>query len=111
MENYSAIKERLLERKGKLDELLHRVERSARRQLDKSFEEQAIQRENEEVLTALDDSLNKEWKQIESALKKIENGGFGICEGCGDSIAIKRLESLPHTNVCIDCAISSESGF
>jgi RNA polymerase-binding transcription factor DksA len=104
MENYFKIKERLLERKEKLDELLIRVERSARRQLDKSYEEQAIQRENEEALTVLDNSLNDELKQIEKALTRIEKGKYGICENCGETIPVKRLETLPHAALCINCA-------
>ena len=111
MRNFENIKIQLNERREKLLEFVNRVERSARQRLDKSFEEQAIQRENEEVLTALDDSLNRELEQIENALERLEKGEYGFCGNCGEKIADKRLKALPHANVCINCAISSESGF
>lgn len=101
---YKEIENRLSERKDELNRLLHRVEKSARRKLDKDYEEQAIQRQNEEVLTALDDSLNDELKQIDEALKSIEKGYYGRCSHCGGEIAVKRLLAVPHTNLCIDCA-------
>ncbi len=104
MNDFEAIKESLIRRKEKLEELLGRVEASARRKLDKSFEEQAIQRENEEVLTGLDNSLNLEYTQIQKALARIESGTYGICENCGNRISEKRLEALPHSNLCIECA-------
>jgi RNA polymerase-binding transcription factor DksA len=104
MEQFDDLKQKLTERKAKLEDLLNRVEKSARRQLDKSYEEQAIQRENEEVLTSLDNSLNQEYEDIEKALFRLENGTYGICENCGGKIASARLEALPHTNLCINCA-------
>ncbi len=43
-------------------------------------------------------------KEINAALERIENGSFGICEECGVRITKKRLEAIPYTDVCIDCA-------
>ena len=104
MKKYNKIKEKLLDRKGELEGLLNRVENSARRKLDKDFEEQAIERQNEEVLTALDDSLNEELEQIDEALYRIENGMYGKCANCGNEIGEKRLLAIPHTSLCIECA-------
>src|SRR5664280_3922926 len=33
--------------------------------------------------------------QIEAALKRLEAGGFGVCQACGKTIALERLEALP----------------
>lgn len=104
MSEYNEIKSRLAGRKKELESLLHRVEKSARRKLDKDFEEQAIQRENEEVLTSLDESLNEELKQVDKALGRIEQGDYGNCEQCGGKISDKRLEIVPHAVLCINCA-------
>ncbi|QQS40894.1 MAG: TraR/DksA family transcriptional regulator [Acidobacteriota bacterium] len=101
---YDKIKEMLEERKQELETLLTRVETSARRKLDKDFEEQAIQRQNEEVLTSLDNSLNDELDQIEEALYRIEQGMYGKCVNCGNEISEKRLLAVPHTSLCIECA-------
>ena len=86
MENFDEIRQTLVERKVKLAELLGRVEVSARRQFDKSLEEQAIQRENEEILTQIDDNLNLEFVQVERALARLDAGDYGFCENCGDQL-------------------------
>ena len=50
--------------------------------------------ENEEdLLTAID-----------TALQRIEDGTYGTCANCGKPIAEERLEALPWTDLCIDCA-------
>lgn len=105
MEKYKDIKKRLTERREALIVLVGRVEKSARRKLDKGYEEQAIQRENEEVLTSLDNSLNDELTQIGHALARMDVGEYGKCEACGEEISIKRLEAVPHANYCIKCAV------
>ena len=47
-------------------------------------------------------------QKIERALKKMEEGEFGICEECEEPIAIKRLEARPETNLCIRCKEDEE---
>lgn len=41
---------------------------------------------------------------IEDALYKIENGNYGICDVCHQQIDKDRLDILPETNVCSNCA-------
>jgi DnaK suppressor protein len=40
---------------------------------------------------------------IEAALKRIADGSFGICVGCGDKIQDQRLQALPWTQFCLRC--------
>jgi RNA polymerase-binding transcription factor DksA len=40
---------------------------------------------------------------IEIALRRIDAGGFGVCEICGKLIAPERLEALPWAQDCLDC--------
>jgi DnaK suppressor protein len=49
--------------------------------------------------------LNK----IDYALKKIDDGDYGVCEKCGEDIAPGRLEARPVTQYCIDCKTELES--
>ena len=47
-----------------------------------------------------------EWvklKQVEAALKKVEDGEYGICEKCKQEILETRLEIMPYTEFCIHC--------
>lgn len=42
-------------------------------------------------------------RDVVSALQRIEDGSFGVCERCGESIAEKRLDALPFARHCIKC--------
>jgi DnaK suppressor protein len=48
--------------------------------------------------------------QIDDALGRIEGGKYGICEGAGERIPKKRLEAIPWTRYCVNCAALSEKG-
>lgn len=45
---------------------------------------------------------------IELALKKMENGSFGLCEDCSEPISEKRLDINPYFISCISCAEQRE---
>ena len=46
---------------------------------------------------------SEEIDDIDSALNKLEEGTYGICEECGDDIPIKRLEAVPAALYCGPC--------
>lgn len=46
--------------------------------------------------------------KLERALKKIDQGIFGICEECEEPISKKRLEARPETGLCIRCKEDQE---
>lgn len=48
-------------------------------------------------------------KKIKSALDKIQDGSFGICEACGEEIALARLKARPVTSYCIRCKTQMEA--
>ncbi|WP_273204069.1 TraR/DksA family transcriptional regulator [Marinobacter subterrani] len=72
--------------------------------LDKDFEEQATQTQNDEVVDSLETETRTELAQIERALERIENGVGDECETCGEAIDPRRLQVLPYTTLCVDCA-------
>jgi len=55
------------------------------------------------------DRESKLIKKIKKALARIENDTFGICEKCGDDIAIERLKARPVTTQCIECKTQEEA--
>ena len=69
----------------------------------KDLGDQANNAYNREFLFELGNGDRRLLKEVVSALRKIEDGSFGICERCGESIAEKRLEALPFARYCIDC--------
>jgi RNA polymerase-binding protein DksA len=42
--------------------------------------------------------------QVEAALERIEDGTYGSCADCGKPIGDARLDALPFTPYCIQCA-------
>jgi DnaK suppressor protein len=70
----------------------------------KDSEEQATLREQDEVLVQLDESSVREITAIRAALDRIAAGRYGECSECGEPIGDARLEALPYTSRCIDCA-------
>ena len=53
---------------------------------------------------ALAGNLRESLTDVEAALVKLDNGTFGVCEGCGQPIAPDRLEAKPAARLCMDCA-------
>lgn len=60
----------------------------------------AEQGENRALVSQLEETL----AEVERALAKLDEGAYGVCEGCGKQIGEPRLEAMPHTRYCIDCA-------
>ncbi len=46
--------------------------------------------------------------KIQEALQRLEDGEYGICEECGEDIAIDRLKARPVTTLCFDCKSTQE---
>jgi DnaK suppressor protein len=45
---------------------------------------------------------------IDEAVRKIEEGTYGICEDCGEEISEKRLLVIPAATLCVDCQENRE---
>lgn len=52
---------------------------------------------------SLEDELEKALRDVESALKVIEEGKYGICKYCGQKIDERRLIARPTSSSCIQC--------
>ncbi|MCK9240490.1 TraR/DksA C4-type zinc finger protein [Desulfocurvus sp.] len=48
-------------------------------------------------------------RKIHQALKRLEDGTYGICEDCGEPIAPARLLARPVTTLCADCKAEREA--
>jgi RNA polymerase-binding protein DksA len=49
------------------------------------------------------DRMIKELRLIESALERIAEGGYGICQECGTEIEHARLDAEPEALRCLPC--------
>ncbi len=104
----------MADRKGELqglrDDLIERIERYRAHKeqrggaLDKDMEEQAIELQNDEVVDALEREAEEELRQVMHALVRIDTGEGDVCEACEEPIAPERLDAVPFTSLCRQCA-------
>lgn len=93
--------------KADLEARLARYQAHQRREtgaLDKDSEERATQTQNDEVVDSLEQETRNELVQIAHALDRIASGLGDECERCGEAIDPRRLQVLPYTTVCVNCA-------
>ncbi len=94
----------LVDRLGELTGRIEKIEDTLEMPHSKGWEEQAIEREGEEVLEDLGDQGVAEIAMIRAALARIEDGSYGVCVTCGEDISEERLDVLPATPYCRNCA-------
>lgn len=102
--NIQAIKDQLDAELERLTGRLSHIERDVSQAHSSDSEEQAQERENDEVLEEIGNETLHSIEQIKAALKRIEEGEYGVCESCGERIATERLLILPETTFCVKCA-------
>lgn len=57
-----------------------------------------------EMNMALRRRARRKVKSMQEALRRSEEGTYGICERCATEISAQRLEALPQAQLCIQCA-------
>lgn len=66
-------------------------------------EEEATETLELEKRLALENRIRQELAKIEHALRKFEEGTYGLCDNCGQAIDPARLEALPQASLCLNC--------
>lgn len=98
------LKNNLLDLQSSLSSRIDAIKHDFSEGRSADFSEQATEQENEEVLVQLKVEAEEELRLVNIALEKIANGGYGECEKCTEEIARARLEVIPYTKYCINCA-------
>ena len=57
-----------------------------------------------EINMALRRRTTRKVRSLQDALKRFDEGTYGVCERCGREISAQRLEALPQARLCIECA-------
>lgn len=94
----------LLARLAQLQGRLTAIEAELDSHHDRDWEELATEREGDEVLEGMGLSGQQEIRAIEAALSRIAAGEYGFCMTCGAEIGAERLDVLPYTPFCRNCA-------
>jgi DnaK suppressor protein len=63
-----------------------------------------------ELEQGLEEGAEELLGKIDAALRRIDDGTYGICENCGQPIGEERLEAMPWATLCIDCKRREERG-
>ena len=109
-------KKELVEIKSKLDEMREHLSKNVedKKNLDMLEPEvgdsidQATQSLDKEILFELSDNERKMLDSIDAALRKMDNGVYGLCEHCKNPIETKRIKALPSARYCLPCQSGSE---
>ena len=98
-------KKQLQARKVEITNRINAIDKDIKHEdMSSNWTEQATERENDEVLESLGEASAQELVMINNALKRIESGEYFLCCVCGKEIPPDRLELLPFTTTCVNCA-------
>ncbi len=97
-------REQLTDRLNELQARLSTIDAELDSHTAQDWEEMATEREGDEVLEGMGQAGLREMRMIEAALKRIDDGEYGDCAKCGAPISDERLDLLPYTPFCADCA-------
>lgn len=103
----TALAARLDELRGEYDHTLSEITELQRdRFTDSAGDDQAdtgtktFEREQE---ISLANSILERIAQVERALERLDEGGYGWCERCGNPIPAERLAAFPSATLCVSC--------
>ena len=102
----TAIKHLQTDHPGTIDDEVEEVTGSS----DNHLAETASATLNREIDYTLEENSERLLSAIDAALQRIEDGTYGICQGCGKPIGAERLDALPYTTQCIECKRKEERG-
>ncbi len=105
-----SLKKMLMEKKREIwndvkDKLFQQLGKDYRSEMDTVLDEgdKALSDLAEETGLTLVDLRRDTLEKIDHALKKLEEGTYGICEDCGSEISEQRLKALPFAVHCVEC--------
>ncbi|WP_026212255.1 TraR/DksA family transcriptional regulator [Longispora albida] len=103
----AVLTERLQELQAEYDQMLAEMGEMQRERLtDSAGDDQAdtgtktFEREQE---ISLANNLHERVIQLERALERVDDGGYGMCEKCGNPIPVERLAAFPSATLCVTC--------
>jgi len=89
-----------------LEQLIANVRPAEERREGSPFgkrEEEATETIELEKRLALEKRVRDLLAEVEHALRKFDEGTYGLCDICGQPIDPDRLEALPQANLCMSC--------
>jgi DnaK suppressor protein len=69
----------------------------------------ASEESDRDMTLRVHDHERKLIEELRAAVRRIDEGDYGVCESCGDDIGEKRLLARPVATHCIDCMTEIEA--
>lgn len=112
--NLDEFRKRLLEEKAKIERALNNISAGSLRNAQKDFlgEDSMYDQHPADIATetflrerdlGLKDALETDRAKVDGALRRIEEGTYGICRRCGREIPEERLRVVPAAELCVSC--------
>jgi RNA polymerase-binding transcription factor DksA len=103
------LKKMLIEERDRLISSIRNIEEASRTESGhdngadlSSFAETGTDNFNLETALNIAGTESKRLRDVMDALLRIEKGTYGICEGSGKPIPLKRLEAFPSARYCVE---------
>lgn len=112
-DRFGALRERLVQQRHELRSMYNEDVKAGQESADDGTEDivdRANAAYNRELMFSLSDSERQLLFQVEDAIRRIDEGTFGRCTNCGNTISVQRLEAIPWARFCIDCQELAEQG-
>jgi len=109
--NLDEVRANLESKKAEIESRLERTHKHIYQKdepVSANFSEQIKETENDELVRALEQEGREELRQIIKALQRLDDGEYSQCAGCGETIGSQRLEAVPYTDLCINCASAAD---
>lgn len=101
------LKSKLLEEKNKLSDEVKLLDGGnsevAHPEYGSDEEENAAEVAEYETNLSIEQGLKKSLRDVQGALKRIEEGTYGLCKYCGKAIPEERLKARPTSSSCVTC--------
>ncbi len=115
---YAEVKKLLLEERQALLKQYHDLEEgnlntsqselSGEVGFDEEYADSGTQTFERERDLSLSNNVKDLLEKVEEALRKIEQGTYGICDACKKPIPEERLKALPYATLCVECKQKEE---
>jgi RNA polymerase-binding protein DksA len=105
------LKEKLLQEQARIKDELGRIAKpdesgeyvTTFEDIGKDEDENATEVKDYTDNLAVESTLEKQLKEVQEALERMNNGTYGKCENCNAEIPVERLMAYPAAKTCIKC--------
>lgn len=98
------VREALTKRLNELEGREQRLMAALSEAMSADSEEQAVEAEDDEAVLAQENLIVQEIAAVRAAIRRADDGRYGICQTCDEKIAAARLAAVPEATQCISCA-------